>query len=349
MNDGRGEDETKRSTGAIERPRRERAGGDRDRRDDDGDAAALRRRLAMRRARVGVGQRMALQQRQQRQDDAGADRGRGQDDNETLISALLIVCAGSASSHETAIEINGLPADRGGGERSTTSFAPPRHIARAAPAMRPASRSRRPAPGVVERHEQAGLAGPHDLAAAGNVGCDHRPAAGRGFEQALRQAFAPRRQHRDMGARPDAAMSVDMAEPGDAGLAAPACGFAARSPRRDWRDPACRRSEVRRRSRAGAAADARGSGCGCPCRSSKRPTKAMVDGPGRLGHRLQRFDVDAGARDQHDPFGGDAEREHAGAVVGVLDQHDLPRIGRAAGGAGRSATGAAAAPWRCPM
>jgi len=65
----------------------------------------------------------------------------------------------------------------------------------------------------------------HDFTAARNVGCDHRAAAGGGFEQRHRQAFAARRQHRDGGARPQRRDVVDLAEPGDARLAAEGFGL----------------------------------------------------------------------------------------------------------------------------
>ena len=91
----------------------------------------------------------------------------------------------------------------------------------------------------------------------------------------------------------------------------------------DWRGPACRRSAARRWSRA-----ARSSRCASirvwmPLSASSRPTNAIVTGPAGsgIGCSVSTSTPEPGISD--DAFGGDAEREHAGAIVGVLHQHDL--------------------------
>src|SRR5436190_605364 len=78
----------------------------------------------------------------------------------------------------------------------------------------------------------AGLAVDADFAAAWRIRCDHRLAAGRRFQQAHRQAFAVRWQHREMATPPERGDIVDVPEPGDAGLAAPGLRFLERNGRR---------------------------------------------------------------------------------------------------------------------
>ncbi len=137
---------------------------------------------------------------------------------------------------------------------------------------------------IVDRHQQAGFAGPDDFAASRHVGGDHWPAAGGGLEQAFRQALAPRRQHRDMRARPERRDVVDVAEPGDAGLAAPA-----------GRPPASLdRRRIGRVGRSGEQQlDIRAalpqqplcarSACGCPCRPRAGRRRPSSTGPAGSG------------------------------------------------------------------
>ena len=75
---------------------------------------------------------------------------------------------------------------------------------------------------IARRHEQAGVAGTHDFAAAGNVAGDDRTRASSRFEQRFRHAFAiSRRQHGDRGAAPYGADIGNRAEPFDPGPSAP--------------------------------------------------------------------------------------------------------------------------------
>ena len=175
-------------------------------------------------------------------------------------------------------------------------------------------------PVVVTRYQNASLAGQHDFAAAGNVGGDHRPAAGRRLEQAFRQALAPRWQDRDMGACPERRNVVDMAEPSDARLVARTCGLRLldRAGLAGSGVPAIKSSTS---SRAAAAAEARGSARECPCRrgACRQRRRLGPGGSGRVVALRCRRRSPGSARCVR----GDAEREHAIAVVGILHQHEL--------------------------
>ena len=183
---------------------------------------------------LGWASAIALQQRQQREDDAGADGGRERRRSERAQHCSSVRCRNRLRAFSSArlISRDGdrdqPSAGRSPRPRSARrrAGAPLRHNGRATPATRPRSRSRRPGP-ADRRHGTSRPVSPGCTISRhpGNVGGDHRPAAGRGLEQAFRQALAPRWQHRDMGARPERRNVVDMTEPGDAGLPAPACGL----------------------------------------------------------------------------------------------------------------------------
>ena len=177
--------------------------------------------------------------------------------------------------------------------------APLRHNGLASSATSPRSRSRRPAPARSSYgHEQAGFAGDHDFAAARNVGGDHRPAAGRGLQQAFRQSLAPRWQHRDVGARPERRDVLDMAEPGDAGLPAPAGGLLFAHRCRIGRIGRARDQQFDVRAALAQQPVGARSACECPCRRAAARRKQSSAAPGGSGMRLQAFDVDARAGDR---------------------------------------------------
>ena len=130
------------------------------------------------------------------------------------------------------------------------------------------------------------------------------------------------------GSRPHAAASVWLTEAELAGSGVPAISSSTLEPR--WRS-----SRWARDQRVDALV------------VSSRPTKATVGGPGGSGMRPQRVDVDAGARNQPDTVRRDAERQHAGAVVGVLHQHGLAGPVEQQPDAVRSGPAEAAPPWCC--
>ena len=239
-----------------------------------------------------MGERVTLQQRQQCDDDAGADRGRSGDDEGELSTVhrssfrnRRAHSSRTASFHKIAIEINRLPADRLG--REARDRQPPRRRAITGAQIgrrRQGSRSRRPGPADRRTGTSRPVSpGMHDFAASRHVGGDHRPAAGRGLQQAFRQSLAPRWQDRDVGARPERRNVLDMTEPGDAGLPAPAGDFLLRSPMPDWPDRAFPRSAVRRSSRAARSSRWAAISVRMPLSARSRPTKAIVGAPGGSG------------------------------------------------------------------
>src|SRR5204863_3163998 len=125
-----------------------------------------------------------------------------------------------------------------------------------------------------------------------------------------------------MSACPERRNVVDMTEPSDAGLLAPACGLLVADRRRVGR--VRRPREQKLDIRAPPPQQPKGADQLVNAFVGQQPAD-ISDGWGTfwLWHRLQGFDIDAGARDQHDSFRRDAEREYAIAVVGVLHQHEL--------------------------
>ena len=137
--------------------------------------------------------------------------------------AVSVPAPRPASSHEAAIEINRLTADRGGGEAlDDQTCAPPRRNARGAPAIAPAPRSRRPKPG----RRRTARAGRFRPGARFRGNRERRSQSWAGRKPRPRAELFGRPSRRDgstaMWARAQTRRDVvDMAEPGDAGLPAP--------------------------------------------------------------------------------------------------------------------------------
>ena len=178
--------------------------------------------------------------------------------------------------------------------------------------------------GIVGRHQQRIDAGARDFAAAGNVGRDNGAPAGGRFQQAFRQAFPPRRQHRDMRPRPDRRDVFDKAEHLDARPRFPAFDFApsieaglagSRSPAISSRmaSPRCVR-------RSCASTSVR-----TPLSSSRRPTKPAVTGPAGSGSGLRRSVSTPEPGTVKIRSGDNAERRHRRAVVRILHEHSRLR------------------------
>ena len=162
---------------------------------------------------------------------------------------------------------------------------------------------------IVNRHQQRVDARARDLAAAGHVGRNDRPAAGGGFQQAFRQAlraataaprYAPPPRRGDVGHVAEHARCI--------GPLAPALDF--------------RRRDRRRIGRIGFAGDqqphglaaprqqrtARQPRCASPCRRAggrHRPWSRRRRAPAAA---CKQIGVDAGAGDDENRRAGDAER-----------------------------------------
>ena len=177
---------------------------------------------------------------------------------------------------------------------------------------------------IFDRHQKAGLVVDDDLAAARRVGCDHGAPAGGRFHQASGQAFAVRRQDREMTSLPQRGDILDVAEPGDPWALRPFVHFLQRD------GSGIGRVRIPGNEQVGLKA----LGPHDVVRSHQRADalvrqqasrKAVGDGPVGFGQRLQGIGVDARSRNQNDSRLADAEIDQCRAIVRILDQHNVAR------------------------